>query len=142
MKTLCIGAIGAGGFGLFALQQFLQFPNAQLVGIAGTHREAALAMARRFGVPNLVEAEALLAHPEVDLIYIATPPFLHYAQARAALLAGKHVICEKPLALNDAEAEDLVALAQARGLLCVANLMQRYNPLTEAVRQVIEARTL
>ena len=142
MKTLQIGAIGAGGFGLFALQQFLQFPGTKLFGIAGTHREAALAMARRFGVPDLVEVEALLASPEVDLIYIATPPFLHYAQARAALLAGKHVICEKPLALADAEADELLALADARGLLCIANLMQRYNPLFEAVRLLIEAGTL
>ncbi|MEI9896039.1 MAG: Gfo/Idh/MocA family oxidoreductase [Chthoniobacter sp.] len=142
MKTLKIGAIGAGGFGLFALQQFLQFPGTELFGIAGTHREAALAIARRFGVPDPVEVEALLASPEVDLIYIATPPFLHYAQARAALLAGKHVICEKPLALADAEAEELLELAHARGLMCIANLMQRYNPLFEAVRQVIEAGTL
>jgi predicted dehydrogenase len=142
MKTLRIGAIGAGGFGLFALQQFLQFHDTQLTGIAGTHREAAMAMARRFGVRDLVEVDALLASPEVDLVYIATPPFLHYAQARAALLAGKHVICEKPLALADAEAEELVALAEARGLLCIANLMQRYNPLAEAVRLVIEAGTL
>src|SRR6187431_3252728 len=99
MKQLGIGAIGAGGFGLFALQQFLQHPGARLVGIAGTYREAALAMSRRFGVPDPVEVDALLANPEVDLVYIATPPFMHYAQARAALLAGKHVICEKPLAL-------------------------------------------
>jgi predicted dehydrogenase len=142
MKTLKIGAVGAGGFGLFALQQFLQFPGTQLFGIAGTHREAALAMARRFGAQDLGELDALLASPEVDLIYIATPPFLHYAQARAALLAGKHVICEKPLALADAEAEELLELAHARGLMCIANLMQRYNPLFEAVRRVIETGIL
>src|SRR4051794_13060514 len=53
--TLRIGAIGTGGFGLFALQQFLQIPGVQLLGIAGTHREAALAMARRFGVPDVVD---------------------------------------------------------------------------------------
>src|SRR6187397_1615169 len=78
---LRIGAIGAGGFGLFALQQFLQVPGMELTAIAGTHREAALAMARRFGVPDLIEVDALLAHAEVDLVYIATPPFLHYPQA-------------------------------------------------------------
>jgi predicted dehydrogenase len=142
MKTLGIGTIGAGGFALFALQQFLQLPGTKLVGIARTHREAALAMARRFGVPDLVEVETLLANPEVDLIYIATPPFLHYAQSKAALLAGKHVLCEKPLALTDAEANELVELAEGRGLLCVANLMQRYNPLVEAVRLLIEKGTL
>ncbi len=141
-KSLGIGAIGAGGFGLFALQQFLQIPGVHLVGMAGTHREAAVAMMRRFGVPDVVEMDALLANPEVDLIYIATPPFLHYPQARAALQAGKHVICEKPLALAVEEADELVALAREKDLLCIANLMQRYNPLFEAVRRVVESRVL
>jgi predicted dehydrogenase len=141
-KTLGIGVIGAGGFGLFALQQFLQAPGVRLVAIAGTHREAALAMARRFGVPDLVTVEALLADPEVDLIYIATPPFLHYPQARAALLAGKHVLCEKPLALTVAEADELIALARAGDRLCIANLMQRYNPIFDAVARLVESRVL
>ncbi len=140
--SLGIGAIGAGGFGLFALQQFLQIPGVHLVGIAGTHRDAALAMTRRFGVPDPVETDALLAHPDVDLVYIATPPFLHYPQALAALQAGKHVICEKPLALAVEEADALVALAREKDLLCIANLMQRYNPLFEAVRRVVESRVL
>ncbi len=141
-NSIRIGAIGAGGFGLFALQQFLQIPGVQLAGIAGTFRDAAMAVARRFGVPDLVEVEALLASPEVDLVYIATPPSLHYPQALAALQAGKHVICEKPLALNVGQADELVALAQAKDLLCVANLMQRYNPLFEAVRRLVESRVL
>jgi predicted dehydrogenase len=139
---LRIGAIGAGGFGLFALQQFLQVPGVRLAGIAGTYREAALAVARRFGVPDLVEVEALLASPEVDLVYIATPPSLHYPQALAALQAGKHVLVEKPLALTLAQADELVALAQAKGLLCVANLMQRYNPLFDSVQKLVESGAL
>ena len=141
-ETIRIGAIGAGGFGLFALQQFLQAPGVRLTAIAGTHREAALAMARRFGVPDVEAVDTLLASPEVDLVYIATPPFLHYPQARAALLAGKHVICEKPLAMTVAEADELLALAKERDLLCIANLMQRYNPLFESVRALVESRTL
>jgi predicted dehydrogenase len=142
MIPLRIGALGAGGFGLFALQQFLQIPHVQLVGMAGTHREAALAMMRRFGVPDVVSQEALLGDPGIDLVYIATPPFLHYQQARASLLAGKHVICEKPLALTIEEADDLVSLAKSANLLCIANLMQRYNPVFESVRQVIESKAL
>jgi predicted dehydrogenase len=141
-EILRIGAIGTGGFGLFALQQFLQIPGVQLVGIAGTHREAALAMARRFGVPDLVDTDVLLANPEVDLIYIATPPFLHFPQARAALLAGKHVLCEKPLAMTVAQADELLALARSRNLLCIANLMQRYNPLFDSVSRLVESRVL
>lgn len=141
-ETLRIGAIGAGGFGLFALQQFLQAPGVELVAIAGTHREAALAMARRFGVNDVVEVDALLASPEVDLVYIATPPFLHFAQSRAALEAGKHVICEKPLAMTVAEADELLALAKSKDLLCIANLMQRYNPIFESARALVESRVL
>jgi predicted dehydrogenase len=69
--TLRIGAIGAGGFGLFALQQFLQIPGTQLVAITGTARVPALAMARRFGVTDVHEVDALLAVPDIDLVYIA-----------------------------------------------------------------------
>ena len=142
MKTIRIGAIGAGGFGLFALQQFLQSPGVELVAIAGTHREPALAMAKRFGVHDVVEVEVLLASPAVDLVYIATPPFLHYPQAHAALQAGKHVICEKPLAMTLAQADELLAHSQERDLLCVTNLMQRYNPLFDSVRRLIETAVL
>lgn len=141
-EILRIGAIGAGGFGLFALQQFLQVPGTRLVAIAGTHREAALAMARRFGVDDVVDTGLLLADPEIDLVYIATPPFLHFPQARAALLAGKHVICEKPLAMTVAQADELLALARERDLLCVANLMQRYNPLYDAAHGLVESGVL
>src|SRR4051795_6115962 len=103
---------GCGGFGLFALQHFTQVPGVQLVGMVGTHRPAAIAAAARFGVENLDEPGRLLGRDDVDVIYIATPPFLHYSQARAALEAGKHVIVEKPLALTAGEADELVALAQ------------------------------
>lgn len=140
--TLRIGAIGAGGFGLFALQQFLQAPGVELAAIAGTHREAALAMARRFGVNDVVDVDVLLNDPGIDLVYIATPPFLHHAQSRAALQAGKHVICEKPLAMTVAEADELLALAREKDLLCIANLMQRYNPIFDAARAVVESRVL
>ena len=142
MNPLRIGAVGAGGFGLFALQQFMQIPGVTLVAIAGTSNAGALSMAHRFGVADVGAFESLLALPEVDLVYIATPPFLHFPQARAALLAGKHVLCEKPLAMTVAEADELVALAQSRDLLCVTNLMQRYNPLFHAVRGLIESKAL
>jgi predicted dehydrogenase len=84
----------------------------------------------------------LLRRTDVDTVYIATPPFLHHGQAMAALEAGKHVIVEKPLALTVAQADELVAAARRRDRLLVANLMQRYNPLFDAVRRLVEARAL
>jgi predicted dehydrogenase len=137
-----IGALGAGGFGLFALQQFVQIPGVELVGIAATHREAAFAVAQRFGIPDLQDAGALLAREDINLIYIATPPFLHHPLAVRALQAGKHVICEKPLAIELRQADEMIDLASEKHLLLVADLMQRYNPLYEQVQRLIQSKAL
>jgi len=137
-----LGVVGCGGFGLFALQHFTQVPGTKLVAMAGTHREAALAAARRFGIPDIVEVEALVGRDDVDLIYIATPPFLHHPQAMLALNAGKHVICEKPLALTLAQADEMIACARTHDRLLIANLMQRYNPVFDTIGKLIEQQVL
>jgi predicted dehydrogenase len=137
-----IGVIGCGGFGLFALQQFAQIPGVRPVGIANTHREAARAAARRFGLPDVMEVEDLLRMPGLDLVYIATPPFLHYPQAMQALKAGKHVLVEKPTALHPAQANEMLAAARDRGLLLATNLMQRYNPLFDMIRELLTSKAL
>jgi predicted dehydrogenase len=137
-----LGVIGFGGFAQFAVQQFVQVPGVRLVGMTGTHREAAILASRRFGVPLVEGMDEFLANPDLDLVYIATPPFLHHPQSLAALRAGKHVICEKPLALDSAQADELLAAAEERDLLIAVNLMQRYNPLFDVVKQIIDERLL
>jgi len=137
-----IGVIGCGGFGLFALQQFVQVPGLRLAGMAGTARPAALAAAQRFGLDDVVDVDRLLALENVDIVYIATPPFLHYPQAKQALTAGKHVICEKPLALTVAQTDELIAIAKKRDRLLVTNLMQRYNPLFDMVGELVKRQLL
>lgn len=141
-EPIRIGVIGCGGFGLFALQHFTQIPGVKLVGMAGTHREAALAAAKRFGIPDIEDVEALVNRVDVDLIYIATPPFLHYPQAMQALKAGKHVIVEKPLALTLEQADKMITTARDRNLLLVTNLMQRYNPIFDAIGRLIRSKAL
>lgn len=137
-----LGVVGCGGFGWFALQQFAQVPGVQLAAMAGTHRPAAELAVRRFGIPNVGEVERLVADPQIELVYIATPPFLHYSQAMLALEAGKHVICEKPLAMNLDQADRMLSLARAKGRLLVANLMQRYNPVFHRVQSLIASEVL
>ncbi len=141
-QEIGLGVIGCGGFGLFALQQFVQVPGVRLAGMAGTARPAALTAARRYGLEDVVEVERLLALPSIDIVYISTPPFLHYPQAKAALAAGKHVICEKPLALTVEQADELVTIARQQDRLLVANLMQRYNPLFDMVCALVERKLL
>ena len=142
LREIGIGVIGMGGFGLFAIQQFLQVPHTKLVAIAGSKREEAIAVAKRFGAEQLGSLEELVHHPNVDLIYIATPPFLHYEQSMLALNAGKHVICEKPLAMNPEQGAEMLALAKEKGLLMVTNLMQRYNPMFARVKHLIDKNLL
>jgi predicted dehydrogenase len=141
-REIRLAIIGCGGFGLYALQQFTQVPEVKLIGMAGTNRQAAHAAAQRFGIPDIQDVDQLLARDDVDLVYIATPPFLHYPQALAALEAGKHVICEKPLAMTLAQADTMIALARKRELLLAVNLMQRYNPIYEAVKSLTQSQVL
>jgi len=137
-----LGIIGMGGFGLFAAQHFLQIPNTRIIAIAGTNREGTKAAAARFGAEHLDTLEALVNHPEVNIVYIATPPFLHHQQALLALHAGKHVICEKPLAVTAEQGHELIDLARSKNLMMITNLMQRYNPMFERVRQLINKKLL
>ena len=133
-----LAVIGCGGFGLYALQQFTQVPGVKLIGMAGTNRRPHMPPRERFGIPDIQDVDKLLARDDVDLVYIATPPFLHYPQALAALEAGKHVICEKPLAMTLAQADTMIAVARKRELLLTVNLMQRYNPIFDAVKHLIQ----
>src|SRR5262245_57648770 len=135
-----IGVIGAGGFGLMALQHFTQIAGVKLVAMAGTHREAAFATAQRFGIPDIQDIDALVRRDDVDLIESATPPCLLHPQAMRASAANKHVMCEKPLAMDVQQANEMIDLAQEKHRLVVANLMQRYNPLYDRIRQVIESK--
>jgi predicted dehydrogenase len=141
-KELGLGIIGFGGFALFATQHFMQVPNVKLVGIAGSQREEASRAAARFDATHFDTIEELLAQPDLDIVYIATPPFLHYEQSMQALRAGKHVICEKPLATSEEHGREMVNYAKEKGLLMVTNLMQRYNPMFERVRRLIDKKLL
>ena len=141
-KPFGLGVIGMGGFAIYAAQQFLQHPGVKLVGIAGSTRAEAVTTARRFGAEQFATIDELLASPDVDIIYIASPPFLHYPQSLMALAAGKHVVCEKPLAIDPAHGRELVEKARAKNLLMVTNLMLRYAPLVGRVKQLIDQKLL
>lgn len=140
--TIGLGVIGCGNFGLFALQHFVQVEGVELKAMAATHRPQAIACARRFGIGDPIEVDELLARPDISLVYIATPPFLHYPYAKQALLAGKHVLIEKPLATRLEHAQELFALAREQKRLLVTNLMQRYNPVFDKVARLIQEKPL
>ncbi len=78
--------------------------------------------------------EELLSDPIVTVVHLCTPNHLHYPQAKAALLAGKHVVCEKPLAMTSEESAELVALARKQGVIAAVNYNLRFYPLVQEAR--------
>ena len=90
-----------------------QVPGAEIAAVGSRSQDSADAFAARFGGRAHGSYEALAADPDVDIVYVASPHAFHLEHARLALGAGKHVLCEKPLTLNAAEAEAMVAAATA-----------------------------
>ena len=139
--VLRVGLVGCGAFARFSMVQYRRLPSLRIAAVADINAVAAQRAATDFEA-DVLDPEAILVSPDIDLVYIATPPAMHHRQARAALEAGKHVLVEKPLATTLADAQDLAALAAGQDRVCVANLVERYNPLADAVKQIIESRLL
>jgi hypothetical protein len=140
--NLKMGIIGAGAFSMFSVDAFLQTENISLAGVLDVDALKAGAFASKYHTRIFKSMDEMLGDENVNLIYISTPPNLHYEQSKAALLAGKHVICEKPAALDPSHAAELYEMAEKKGLLYVVNLMQRYNPLYQKVAELIESKLL
>ncbi|MFF7293375.1 Gfo/Idh/MocA family protein [Microbacterium sp. NPDC008134] len=142
MTGLRWGILATGGIaGSFASD--LRVAGLDLVAVGSRSQESADAFAARFDIPHAhASYEALVADPDVDIIYVSTPHPLHHANARLALEAGKHVLIEKAFTLNRSEAEDLQRLATERGLLATEAMWTRYLPHMIRAREILAAGTL
>lgn len=110
----------------------------ELTAVATTRIESAQASAAAFGARHgFAEADALVVHPEVDLVAIAVKAPDHHRIAKAALEAGKHVYCEWPLAANSAEAEEIATLAARKGLCAMVGLQARGAPVLRHVSDLL-----
>jgi len=139
---LNVGIVGAGAFAHFAARAFLKLTGISIVAVCDINEIAATELAAEFGAKAYTDYEIFLKDQCIDLVYIATPPSLHYPQSKYALLADKHVICEKPAALCVNEAEELEMLAASSRLLYVVNLVQRYNPLYAVVKNILDEKLI
>lgn len=140
-RVLRVGLVGCGAFARFSVAQYRRLPDVCIAGVADIDAAAAKRAATELEAEPR-SPEALLTSPDIDLVYIATPPGLHHRQARAALQSGRHVLVEKPLATTLPDARALEEMAVRSHLVCVANLIERYNPLARAVRRLIDSRIL
>ena len=100
------------------------------------------AVTRHPGVGVTTDFDDVLRSPEVEVVAIATPPGTHHRLARQALLAGKHVLVEKPLATSSALALDLVELAERKGLVLMVDHTFVYTPAVQQIKELVDAGEL
>jgi predicted dehydrogenase len=116
----------------------LKAARCRVVAIGSRDEARARTVASEPGIPRVHGSyEALLADPDVDAVYIPVPNHLHREWTEAAARAGKHILCEKPLALSSADAQAMVHAADAAGVLLMEAFMYRLHPSWEAVRQLV-----
>jgi predicted dehydrogenase len=115
-------------------------PVMEIRAIASRSPEGAVAAAREFGIPAAYGSyEALLADPEIEAVYIPLPNHLHAAWVRKAADAGKHVLCEKPFAMDAREAEQAIRYAESKGVLVMEAFMYRFHPQWQRVLEIVRS---
>jgi predicted dehydrogenase len=133
-----LGIVGAGQIGHIACEEIGKHADAVVVAAADVHAQRLDELARRFGIARTyLDAEALFADAEVDGVYIATPNVHHAPLALSALRLGKHVILEKPFAMNAAEAESVVACAAAEKRVFTVGMNQRFRTDSQKIRELV-----
>jgi predicted dehydrogenase len=111
----------------------------EVVALAGNGVERTAEKARQLHIPRSYgSADEMLADPDIDVVHITSPNHLHFPHAKAALLAGKHVVCEKPLAMNSNESSELVKLAREKKLVNAVNFNIRYYPLSQHAHALVK----
>lgn len=143
MKTIKTAIIGTGFMGRVHLEALRRVQFVEVVAIAGRKEDAARKLGEGFSIPIFAtDYRELLRDPAIEAVHICTPNGEHFPMAKAALLAGKHVLCEKPLATSVEEGEELIALAQKQGLRnCVCHNL-RYYPMVQQMRALCAAGDL
>lgn len=134
MKTLRIGIVGGGGMGRVHFANWKAVEGAEVVALCGN-----AACAEEWGVPAYSSITQMVAHAEIDVVDICTPTFLHHDQVVEALNLGKDVICEKPIALNSADARDMLDSAEKNGRnLYIAQVLQ-YTKEIQALHALVKS---
>jgi predicted dehydrogenase len=138
MHKLKAAVIGTGFMGKVHTEAIRRLGNVEVTTVAASNQAVADRFASALSIPNARgDWRAVMADPNVDAVHLCTPNYWHYPMALAALNAGKHVVCEKPLTMTSAEARELVALADAKHLAHCTNHNLRFYPVVQRVRSMI-----
>ncbi len=133
ITRLRAGVVGTGFIGAVHVEALRRL-GVEVVGVVGSSPERARAKAL---APVIGSYEDLLADRSVDVVHLTTPNYLHYEQVTQALAAGKHVVCEKPLALTSEQSAELAELAARSGLVHCTNFNIRFYPQVHQARALV-----
>ncbi|RPI90339.1 MAG: gfo/Idh/MocA family oxidoreductase [Chloroflexi bacterium] len=141
-QTIGVGVAGTGFIGP-AHVEGLRRNGINVLGLVERTKEKAERRTAELGIPRLYGSlDEMLVDTDIHVVHLATPNYLHYPQAKAALLAGKHVICEKPLAISSQESGELVQLAAEKKLVNAVNFNIRMYPLAQQARSMVQSGEL
>lgn len=142
MKKIKIGIIGAGTWGETHARIFKEDLNTELTAICDLQEEKALSLAKSVCLPQAcvyTNHEDMLQHAALDAVAIVTPDFAHYHLAMDCIKAKKHIILEKPLTTNGAEAKHIVQAVKENNVRLMVDLHSRWSPLFALTKEAIEA---
>ena len=137
-EKIGVALIGTGFGQKVHLPALRANPNIEVVAVYHRDRTTAETIAQTHNIPHAyTTVQGTINHPEVQAVTIATPPFLHYDMAKAALNAGKHILLEKPTTLNATEAQELYELATEKNLMAAMNFEFRYIPTWQRLSELL-----
>jgi len=138
MNRIKVGVAGLGFIGPAHIEALRRIPGIEVVAVSETSEELAKEKARQMGIAKYHGRFEDLLKEDIDCVHICTPNNLHFKMAKAALLAGKHVVCEKPLATTVDEGKELLELAKKKGLVHAVHFNIRYYPMVRQMKVMRE----
>jgi predicted dehydrogenase len=143
VPSLRWGIIGPGGIAKVFMAAVQKHTKQQIHAVASRTEGLAQSVSDEFHIPLVLDSyEELVAHPEVDAVYIASHMKDHFEHAMLALKANKHVLIEKPITYLPAEAKEILAFAKSRGLLAMEAMWTRYLPQSYLIRELLASGEL
>ncbi len=142
MNQLRLGIIATGNIARRLATAMQNSTTCKLVAASSRSKEKAHSFAAEFKIDAVMGYEALLERDDIEAVYVATPHPQHHEWCLKAIAAGKHVLCEKPLAMNPVEAEEMMAEAKTKGVLVLEAFMYRFHPQTRKLVGLLAAKTI
>ncbi len=138
---------GIIGFGRFAettiMPAIIESENSELVAIQKRSLKEAQEKAKLYNIPFAFDtAEEIAKHPEIDAVFIVSPPLTHSPETIIAANAGKHVITEKPMAMNSKEAEEMIKICKENNVKLMVAQMARFSPVNQRIKTLIKENVI